>query len=174
MKTLRLFSAALGLIAAGALRASDAATAAPRTEVIFDHPENFRDVRDDVSPSDRGRDAILSQVRDHLVSRTARLIPDGYKLTVTFTDIKLAGDFEPWRGPQWDSVRIVKAVYPPYFKFTYQVTDPSGRVVRSGAENINDLDFQDRIVLDTSDPLRYEKQILDDWATGALGGLKKT
>jgi hypothetical protein len=174
MKTLCLFSAALGLIAAGALRASDAATTAPRTEVIFDHPENFRDVRDEFTPTDKGRDYILSEFRDHLVSRTASMIPDGYKLKVTFTDIKLAGDYEPWRGPQWDTVRIVKAIYPPYFKFTYQVTDPSGRVVRSGTENINDLDFQDRIVLDTGDPLRYEKQILDDWAQGALRDLKKT
>jgi hypothetical protein len=173
MKTLRLFSAALGLLGAGALRGSDAATPA-RTEVIFDHPENFRDVRDEFTPTDKGRDYILSEFREHLISRTANMIPDGYKLTVTFTDIKLAGDYEPWRGPQWDTVRIVKPIYPPYFKFTYQVTDPTGRVVRSGTESINDLDFQDRIVLDTNDPLRYEKQILDDWARGALHDLKKS
>jgi hypothetical protein len=174
MKTLRLFSAVLGLLAAGALRASDAATAAPRTDVIFDHPENFRDVRDAMTPTDKGRDSILDSIRSHLVERTSSMLPEGYKLTVTFTDIKLAGDYEPWRGPQWDQVRIVKAIYPPYFKFTYQVTDPSGRVVKSGTEDINDLDFQDRIVLDTGDPLRYEKQILDDWAGRALHDLKKT
>jgi hypothetical protein len=172
MKTLRLFSAALGLLAAGALRASEAATA-PRTEVIFDHPEKFRDVRDANIPSDSGRDSILAEIRNHLVEKASSLVPDGYKLTVTFTDIKLAGDFEPWRGPQWDEVRIVKPVYPPYFKFSYSVTDPSGKVVREGKENINDLDFQDRVVVDTNDALRYEKQILDDWAQGALRGLKK-
>jgi hypothetical protein len=172
MKTLRLFSAALGLLAAGALRAADTAAAA-RTEVIFDHPENFTDVRDRMSPTDKGRDEILSQIRDHLVDRTSRLVPDGYKLTVKFTDIKLAGDFEPWRGPQWDDVRIVKAIYVPFFKFTYSVTDPSGRVVKSGTENIQDLDFQMRVTLDTSDPLRYEKQILDDWAGRTLRDLRK-
>ena len=41
------------------------------------------------------------------------MVPEGDKLTITFTDIDLAGDFEPWRGPQWDEVRIVKAIYPP-------------------------------------------------------------
>ena len=174
MKTLRLFSAALGLLAAGALRASDAATTAPRTEVIFEHPENFRDVRDSNIGTDKGRDSILSDIQRHLVARTSSMVPEGYKLTVTFTDIKLAGDFEPWRGPQWDQVRIVKAIYPPFFKFTYQVTDPSGRVVKSGTEDIVDLDFQMRVTLDTSDRLRYEKQILDDWAQGALHDLKKT
>lgn len=169
MKTLRLFSAALGLLAVGAF-----AAATPRTEVIFDHPENFTDVRDRQSPTDKGRDYILSQLRDHLVDVTSRLVPDGDKLMVTFSDIKLAGDFEPWRGPQWDEVRIIKDIYVPFFKFTYTVTDPSGRVVKSGTENIQDMNFQMRVTLDTSDPLRYEKQILDDWARGTLRDLKKT
>jgi hypothetical protein len=169
MKTLRLFSAALGLLAAFALRAAEA----PRTEVIFDHPEKFTDVKDRMSPTDKGRDEILSQIRDHLVDRASRLVPDGYKLTITFSDIKLAGDFEPWRGPRWDDVRIIKDIYPPFFKFTYSVADPTGRVVKSGTENIRDLDFQMRVTLDTGDPLRYEKQILDDWANGTLQGLKR-
>jgi hypothetical protein len=169
MKTLRLFSAALGLFAAFALRAA----VEPRTEVVFDHPENFTDVKDRMSPTDKGRDEILSQIREHLVDRTSRLIPDGYRLTITFSDIKLAGEFEPWRGPQWDDVRIIKDIYPPFFKFTYSVTDPAGRVVKSGTENLQDLNFQMRVTLDTTDPLRYEKQILDDWASGTLRGLKK-
>ena len=113
MKALRLFSAALGLLAAGSLRASDQPSAPRRTEVVFDHPEKFTDVRDSSMPSDRGRDSILSELRDDLVARASPMVPDGYKLTVTFTDIKLAGDFEPWRGPQWDDIRIVKAIYPP-------------------------------------------------------------
>jgi len=173
MKTLRLFSAALGLVAAGAFGAAAAPVAAPRTEVIFAHPENFTDVKDSSTPTDKGRDYILSQLREHMVNETSRMIPDGYKLTVTFSDIKLAGDFEPWRGPQWDEVRIIKDIYPPFFRFTYAVTDPAGRVVKSGTENIRDLDFQVRVTLDTSDPLRYEKQILDDWARGALRDLRK-
>jgi hypothetical protein len=171
MKTLRLFSAALGLLAAGALRASD--TAVSRTDVIFDHPENFTDVKDSSIPTDKGRDNILSQLRANLVDKASSMIPDGYRLTITFSDIKLAGNFEPWRGAQWDDVRIIKSIYPPFFKFTYSVTDPAGKVVKSGSENIQDLDFQTRVTLDTSDPLRYEKQILDDWAGGALRGLKK-
>jgi hypothetical protein len=46
-------------------------------------------------------------------------------------------------------------------------------VVKSGTENIQDLDFQMRVTLDTSDPLRYEKQILDDWAGRTLRDLRK-
>jgi hypothetical protein len=173
MKALRLLSIALGLSAACALHAADAARPGPRTEVIFDHPENFTDVKDGEFETDKGRDAILARIRDYLVKRTASLLPEGDRLTVTFTDIDLAGDFEPWRGPWWSDVRIVKPIYPPAFKFSYAVTDPSGRVVKQGSEDIRDLDFQMRSTLDASDSLRYEKDILDDWARSTLRDLKK-
>jgi hypothetical protein len=171
MKTLRLLPALLGLVAIGALHG--ASSPAPRTEVIFDHPEKFTDVKDGYVATDKGRDAILDTLRSFLVHRTESLVPEGDKLTVTFTDIDLAGDYEPWRGAQYDDVRIVKDIYPPAFKFTYSVTDPSGRVVRQGTENIRDLNFQMRLTIDSSDPLRYEKDILDEWARSKLAGLPR-
>jgi hypothetical protein len=171
MKTLRLLSPILGLVAACALHAG--AGPAPRTEVVFDHPEKFTDVKDSSNPSDKGRDAILGNIRSFLLQQTEPLVPEGYKLKITFTDIDLAGDFEPWRGPRFDDVRIVKDIYPPAFKFTYSVTDPSGKVVREGAEDIRDLNFQMRLTIDTSDPLRYEKDILGEWARSKLRGIGK-
>ena len=83
MKTIRLFSIALGLVAVCAVRAADSAKAAPRTEVIFDHPENFTDVKDSSFGTDKGRDAILAQIRNHLVERAASLLPDGDTLRIT-------------------------------------------------------------------------------------------
>ena len=69
-------------------------------------------------------------------------------------------------------MRIVKDIYPPAFKFTYTVTDASGKVVKNGSENLRDGSFQYRLTIDTSDPLRYEKAVLSDWAHSALRGLK--
>jgi Protein of unknown function (DUF3016) len=172
MKIMRLLPIALGMALAGNLLAADIASLPPRIEVTFEHPENFTDVKDSNMPTDKGRDAILSRIRSFLVSRTGTLLPAGDALRITFTDIDLAGDFEPWRGAQWDDVRIVKDIYPPAFKFSYVVTEPSGRVVKQGTEDIRDLNFQTRMVLDTSDTLRYEKDILGDWARSTLRGLK--
>ena len=122
MKTLRLFCSTLGLVAASALSA--AGNTVPRTEVIFDHPDKFADVRDASLPSDKGRDAILATIREFLVRRTESLVPPGDKLTITFTDIHLAGDYEPWRGSEYDAIRIVKPIYPPAFKFTSSTVVP--------------------------------------------------
>jgi len=143
---------------AGAARAAVAPA-----EVIFDHPENFTDVKDSAMPTDRGTAAILGQLRDYLVREAAHFVPEGSRLTITFTDIDLAGEFEPWRGAQFDNIRIIKPIYPPHFKFRYTLTDAAGRVVREGQEDILDQEFQQRITLDRDDPLRYEKEILKDW-----------
>jgi hypothetical protein len=172
MKTLRLFSAVLGLVTAAALHAADTSTPPSRIAVIFDHPDKFTDVKDSEPPTDHGQDAIMATLRNYLVMKTSQIIPEADKLTITFTDIDLAGDFEPWRGPQWSGVRIVKDIYPPAFKFTYEVTDPSGKVVKGGTESLRDGGFQFRSVIDNNDPLRYEKAVLNDWAQSTLTRLK--
>lgn len=168
----RLSLVLLGLVAPLALSARDAAKAPARTEVIFDHPEKFTDVKDGEFGTDRGRDAILEQIRDFLVDRADRALPAGQKLTVTFTDIDLAGDFEPWRGAQFADVRIVKSIYPPRMDFTYKVTDATGKVVKEGKEELRDLAFDMRLTIDRQDPLRYEKDILKDWVRSKLPAAK--
>ncbi|HEY1849172.1 MAG TPA: DUF3016 domain-containing protein [Opitutaceae bacterium] len=169
MKTIRLLATAAALTVATALQAAPSG----KTEVTFDHPENFTDVKDGFTPTDKGRDYILSNIRSFLVSRTEERLPEGYTLRIRFTDIDLAGDYEPQRGSRWDDVRIVKDIYPPAFKFTYSVSDAAGKVVREGTEDIRDLNFQSRVVLDDQDPLRYEKAVLGDWARSKLAGLKR-
>ena len=166
--------AAAGLVAGCATEKVDKAAAEAKTEVVFDHPENFTDVKDAWVATDKGRDAILSNLREHLVERAARFLPEGYKLKVVFTDIDLAGEFEPWHGPAWQDVRIIRSTWPPAFKFTYTVTDPSGKVALQGAENIRDVAFEQRLVGFADDSLRYEKGMIDDWVYETLRGLKKT
>jgi hypothetical protein len=173
MKTLPLLAAGFGLLVAGAGPVA-AATPDARAEVIYVHPEHFTDIKDSSMPSDKGSAEILDNLRVYLVKQADRFVPKGCKLTLTFTDIDLAGDFEPWRGPQFDNVRIIKPIYPPHFKFTFVLTDAAGRVIRQGQEDLLDDSFEMRITLDTSDPLHFEKQILQDWMRRRLRGAPAT
>ena len=166
-----LFASILGLVAAGDLIAADAAKPA-RVEVFFDHPENFTDVKDRADPTETGRDEILGAIHDTIVREAAKYLPAGYGLTLVFSDIDLAGDFESWRGPQYDSVRVVRPIYPPAFKFSYKLTDPAGQVVKRGEEGIRDLNFELRASLDHSNPLYIEKDILREWIRNNLQGIK--
>jgi Protein of unknown function (DUF3016) len=161
MKTF-LLAAALGL-SAGIPAALAAPKAAAAITVTFEHPDKFTDVRMSMYPTSEGRDYILSQIRDYLQSQARYFVPAGDHLAMTFTDIKLAGDFEPWRGPDFDNIRIIRAIYPPFFKFHYVLTNAAGKVLAQGDKDLTDLNFQMRIAFPSDDPLRYEKSILSDW-----------
>ncbi|HRE80261.1 MAG TPA: DUF3016 domain-containing protein [Opitutaceae bacterium] len=162
MKTLRLLLT-LSLAGSAALFAADKQTSSSRVEVTFTEPEKFTDVKDSSFGSDKGRDATLEEFRDFITKRAEKLLPDGQKLSVNFTDIDLAGDYEPWRGPRGDDIRIVKDIYPPRLKFSYKITDAAGAVIKEEKKEISDLSFQMRLTIDRQDPLRYEKDLLSDW-----------
>ena len=79
-------------------------------------------------PSETSERGQLEMLRRYLTEVADSYIPDGCKLTMTFTDIDLAGDFEPWRGPQADDIRIIRDIYPPNFKFASPGKWPIHRV----------------------------------------------
>lgn len=165
MKTYPLFLGALaGLAALGTVMAADApAKADARVEVSFAQPEKFMDVRDAYGSSEMGRDGILKQLRDYLVSRGGVYVAEGQKLTITFTDIDLAGDFEPWRGSERMDVRIVKDIYPPKMNLEFKLTGADGAVIKEGKRQLRDLAFMSKLSINQSDALRHEKALLEDW-----------
>ena len=160
----RFLSLALlaGLAATGSLFAADSS---PVT-VVFSQPEKYMDLKDGYSDNDnrQGQERFLPLIQEHVQREAGRLLAAGQKLTVTFTDIDLAGDFEPWRGPQFNDVRIVKDLYVPRLSVKFTLTDGSGAVLKEGERKLVDLAFQMRITMGfQNDPLRYEKDMLSDW-----------
>ncbi len=155
--------ALLGISPALAAAAASKAPAASRAEVHFFEPEKFTDVRDSYM-GDAARTTYLDQIRDHILDKAKLYIPEGQKLAVTFNDIDMAGDFEPWRGPRWDDVRIVKDIYPPTIKLVFRLTDAEGKVLKEGKRELRDLAFMMKISMTfRDDSVRHEKALLDDW-----------
>jgi hypothetical protein len=177
MKPTTVFLAAMLAATSPLLHAATTSTKAPdpnqRTQVVFVDPDKFTDARDSYNGTDSGRDAILDQLREYMQTEAKRYLPDGDKLSVSVTDVDLAGDFEPWRGPQWDDVRVVKDIYPPRIKLSFQLTDSTGKVLKEGTRDLRDLAFMMKITMSFhDDPLRHEKQLLDDWFAEEFRGLK--
>jgi len=144
---------------------------ATKVTVTYVDWQKFSDIKDRFDWTEPGELAILKSLEASLQRDAKFYVPDGDHLTMIVTDIRLAGEYEPERGPQWDEVRIVRDIYPPRFVFTYSVTDPSGKVVKSGKENLSDIDFQNHISIDGSDPLHYEKDMLSSWMQRKMHGL---
>lgn len=136
--------------------------AATDITVDFQHPEKFQDARDsfggapDQSALDTLRTAVKESARPHLKA--------GQKLRVTFTDIDLAGEFEPQAGPSAGHVRFIKAVYTPRQVLTFELTDATGAVLRQGSRTLTDLNYQSNSLRIGSDqPFFYDKVLIQDW-----------
>lgn len=165
-----------GALALGPALASVAAETRiiARAEVLFFEPQKFTDVRDS-QMGDASRTTYLEQIRDHLLEQAKYRVPEGHLLNVTFTDIDMAGDFEPWRGPRFDDIRIVKDIYPPRISLSFRLTDAEGNVVKEGKRELRDMAFMMKITVGfRDDSVRHEKALLDDWLRNELPRVRKT
>ncbi|MCX6954863.1 MAG: DUF3016 domain-containing protein [Verrucomicrobia bacterium] len=175
MKTSRiLLLSALALVGAGAARAIDAVKGPSAVDVVYFEREKFTDVKDGFNGTDRGRDDTLETLKEYLTKRATRGLLPGQKLSITISDVDLAGDFEPWRGSQWSEVRIVKEIYPPRIKLAFRLTDAEGTVLKQGERDLRDMAFMMKMTMGfRDDPLRHEKALLDDWLSEEFRPAKK-
>ncbi|HEU4663181.1 MAG TPA: DUF3016 domain-containing protein [Dokdonella sp.] len=140
-----------------------AAAPSSRVTVQWTDPHAFSDTRDNPGIRQMRPEEWLALLATHLERRAERVLPAGERLDVTFTDVDRAGRVEPWRGPEWNDVRIVKDIYPPRIDLRFTVTAADGRVIAEGERKLRDSAFLMRSTPDDSDPLRFEKRLLDDW-----------
>lgn len=163
MKTKLPLMIVIGLMSVGAALAASKEKPVAKVEVTFVAPENFTDVKDSYMSSDKGRAALLDQLKECLVTEGARLLAPDQRLEIKVTDVDLAGDFEPWRGPEMQNVRIMKDIYPPRVTLEFRLLAADGKVVSEGKRQLQDLNFLMKIGLPTIEPLRHDKQLLTDW-----------
>ncbi len=155
-----LLAALVGLGISGVLHASD--DAATNVHISFDQPDNFSDIRDGFTSTEKGKAAHLEGIEQYVERQAKKYLPADQQLEITFTNIDLAGDFEPW-GAGMNDVRIIKDIYPPRIDLRFRVIDASGNVIREGERKLRDLSFMMNLRLNNDDPLRYEKTLIDDW-----------
>lgn len=162
MKTLRkTLTVVLGLAALSGLQAADKKQA--RAEVTFTEPEKFTDAANGPRGSDYGREGVLADLERYIIDRASMLLPEGQKLSVTITDIDLAGEIEPWRTGSAHDVRIVKDIYSPRIELSYTLTDASGAVLKEETRKLSDTSFNMKLHANRSDPRIHEKGLIDDW-----------
>ncbi len=162
--------ACLCLAAGCAMQASEgggpaaaAPVAAGIVSVTHDDPAAFDQGRTPGRETAQARRAWVDALSQHLAERAAPLLAPGQRLQVHLIDVQRAGNFEPWRGPQAADVRIVRDIYPPRIDLRFKLLDAQGKLLREGSRQLRDATFMMRPDLYPSDPLRYEKTLLDDW-----------
>ncbi len=131
--------------------------------VTYTDPTRFSEARENPRESAKARHLWLDELSLHLSERAAAVLATGQRLEVQLTDVRRAGGYEPWRGPQAGDVRILRDIYPPRVDLDFKLLATDGSVLRQGKRQLRDLDFMSRSSRNTSDPLRYEKTLVDDW-----------
>jgi Protein of unknown function (DUF3016) len=131
--------------------------------VDWTDPNEFSDIRHSGNRWAAQRGNWVEQLARHLQARAATRLPQGERLEVTITDIMRAGQYEPWRGPNLQDARIVREIYPPRMSLTFKRLDANGAVIDEGARALRDFGFMMSASAGSSDPLRHEKRMIDDW-----------
>jgi hypothetical protein len=163
MSTVRihpLLGLALALFASAAIAASHGTAS-----VRYDHPENFSETREvrAFAPI-RADSGYLATLRTYIEKRAAAALPPGERLEIVVTDLHRAGSYLPTAGSP-NPVRIIKDTYPPRISLHFRLLDSEGKVIREGDRRLVDAGF----MYDSpggptdSDPLRYEKRLIDRW-----------
>lgn len=152
--------------AVGPAGAADAAR--PRIAVEFVRPEKFTDVKATARFSEAEAAGILADVERFVVETGERLVPPDRSVAIRVTDVDLAGEFEPWRGPQFEHTRFMRESFPPRIELEFRLQDAQGRVLAEGKRTLRDPLYLSRSVRVATDRLRYEKSLLEDWMRAEL------
>lgn len=158
------------LLVAGCAAAAAVQDSASRVSVTFVEPEKFTDARRaEFEPTAEG---TLRELKKFLIETGTRYVPENMRLDIKVTNVDLAGDFELFRGPQADQVRITKGLYPPHIVLDFELVNSAGNVTKVGKRDLTDINYQLRSVDPREDALRYEKDILRDWLRAEFNGIK--
>ena len=164
------------LLATAATAAAAAENKLPdRIQVSWAPADQLSEVKD--NPINRGwmrPNEWMKALGDHLRKRADRILPPGQRLDVHIDDVKLAGSFEPWHRPGAEDIRIMKDIYPPSMKLHYKLSSADGTTIREDDATLRDSSYLQRAVTSTTDPLRYEKRMIDEWLAREFRRAKKS
>ncbi|MEP7184874.1 MAG: DUF3016 domain-containing protein [Rhodanobacter sp.] len=143
--------------------AAPAGTQPDRVTVHYKDPQHFTEARRSFGIHLIDADAYLKPLKTYIARRAAQILAPGQRLDIEVTDVDLAGEYEPWLGPDFNDVRIVKNIYPPRINLDFTLYGADGKVLREGSRKLRDPSFlSDGVGIDQN-ALRYEKSLIDRW-----------
>ncbi|KAF1721772.1 DUF3016 domain-containing protein [Pseudoxanthomonas wuyuanensis] len=138
--------------------------------VQWTDPAEFSELRYSGNRWEAQRGNWVVDLAKYIQTQAAKRLDAGQQLQVTITDISRAGTYLPVAGPRvHNDVRIVKDLYPPRMTLNFRLSDANGNVLSEGERKLRDSSFLMNASINDTDPLRYEKRMLDDWMRNEFG-----
>jgi hypothetical protein len=141
-----------------------AGSASAAVKVTYKHPEKFADL----PFSSWDREQTLAQFTDYF-NKLAKALPPGQDMDIEVLDIDLAGREHPGARSGRD-IRVLRGGADwPSIHLKYSLLQ-NGAVLKSGDAQLKDMNYMYRLPrYSDGDPLRYEKQMIDEWFAKTIG-----
>ncbi|MDG1750939.1 MAG: DUF3016 domain-containing protein [Thalassotalea sp.] len=134
-------------------------SSAATSEVKWTDSDKYRDVHAGDGHRAKFKARVFKNFEEHFAT-LAKKLPEGQTLIIDVQDVDLAGDVHQ----NMQRIRVIKEIFFPRIKFSYQVVDSNKQVVSSGDVNLKDMSFMMGSNLRyNQDSLGYEKRMLDEW-----------
>lgn len=149
---------------AAALLAFSAPASAGEAWVEWKDPDGYTDIRSGAQSAEGMRKSIAKSLGGEF-GELAALLPPGYRLSVTVTDLDLAGEVDPVPTRQMRGIRVLKDIYFPRMTFDYRLTDAGGAVLLGqSAVQLKDMQYlTSSRTARTGDPFYSERKMICDW-----------
>jgi len=132
--------------------------------VAWADPAGFAELRHSPNRYEAARGNWLTELAEYLRKRAQPRLGPGERLDLTIVDVDRAGGYEPWIGVNYHDTRIVRDIYPPRMTVQFRHIGADGQVLAEGERKLSDPGFLTGITpIDTTDPLRFEKRMIDAW-----------
>jgi hypothetical protein len=129
-------------------------------EVKWSNPDKYRDIYAGEENRKHFKENTFKALEEHLL-KLSEALPKSQTLKIDVTDVDLAGSVHHGGSRQ---IRVIKDIYFPRIKLSFQLLNANQSVVLSGEENLKDMNFLMGTRLRyRNKTLGYERQLLDDW-----------
>lgn len=141
---------------------------AAEVNITWEEPESFTDVRPSNESRKRFRERTLSELEAH-ISELASALPEHYVLSMTVTNLDLAGQVWPAQfvglgNNVGNDVRLIQRVDIPRMNFTYSLNGENSKVLKADDVKLKDMAFlESHTRRRANENLAYEKAMLDTW-----------
>ena len=132
---------------------------AAQVEVKWTNPDKYTDIKAGEGHRKKFTEQTFKTLDAHF-AKMAKMLPEQQELIIEVTNLDLAGDV----NYGMKRIRIIKDIFTPRMKFSYQLLDTDKTVVKSEDVSLNDMGFLMHNNLKyRNESLQYEKKMLDDW-----------
>ena len=137
--------------------------------VRWGDPALFSEIRYSPNRWEAKQGDWVVELGNYFSERIGRTLPAGERVEVEILDIELAGEYE-WWIPRAEDVRVMRDIYPPRIHIDWQRYGADGQLIGEGQKKLYDLSYLNGPQpLNTSDPLRFEKVLIDRWVRREFG-----